>query len=137
VTIWIISLFQDGRHQMSENYWYITILWDINLKTSFIEFWYCSLHQTEAIENCYSMWKHSAKNGKLLAIIFVVFINISLLAKVLKLLHQITFFNSFSFIYSTTFSVNTLQRFMTLRSQAISYFYKLRTFVRRMWTTYC
>jgi hypothetical protein len=71
------------------------IRWSQN---SFFEFWAnqvldpkrWAIYQTEAIENCYSVWKfqdlakikifwkyktncHSAKNGKLLAIMFVVF----------------------------------------------------------------
>jgi hypothetical protein len=35
----------------------------------------------------------------------VVFKYFPFIAKLLKFLHQIAFFNSFSFIYSTTFSV--------------------------------
>jgi hypothetical protein len=40
--------------------------------------------------------------------LFLQFLNISLLTKVLKFLRQIAFFNSFSFIYSTTLSVEYL-----------------------------
>jgi hypothetical protein len=110
-------------------WWRAMICWSQN---SFSELWAeildpkrWAIYQTEAIENWYSVWKfqdfseqiHILKIQKQLPFgqkmanyleLFLQFLNISLLAKVLKFLRQIAFFSSFSFIYSTTLSVEYL-----------------------------